>query len=416
MGPITLFDKSFLQSLSLDESVWFDHLFLTNISPLFFVETLADLEKHVRSGRTPEKEVRIIADKTPQMHSSPNAFHSQLCVSDLLGNRIPMDGRILARGGRSIKTADQTGIVFEISPEAEAFSRWQKHEFIETERLFAKKWRLQLRSLDFEHLMKSFDAIGISASNCKTTEEVKSIADFIVQEEGYSFSRFKFFMELLNIPEKHFLHIFNRWGFNGCPPFNVFAPYAAHVLTIELFFSIATASKLISLKKISNKVDLAYLFYLPFCMLFVSSDKLHRRCSPLFLRDDQDFVWGQDLKDDLRRIEEHYSKYSESDKEMGLNAIASCPPREGNFLVSRLWDRHLPTWRSLPERSFPRQDTTSDELVSQINQCANAKTVKPEHIDFDSSDPDVMVVKRRVQKKKGKWWQLPIDIEDDDDW
>lgn len=67
MGPITLFDKSFLQSLSVDESVWFDHFFTTNICPLFYVETLADLHKEVRPGRTPEQEVGIIADKFPEV-------------------------------------------------------------------------------------------------------------------------------------------------------------------------------------------------------------------------------------------------------------------------------------------------------------------------------------------------------------
>jgi hypothetical protein len=62
MGPITLFDKSFLQSLSVDESVWFDHFFLTNVCPLFYVETMADLEKSPQKGRAAEDEVRIIAD------------------------------------------------------------------------------------------------------------------------------------------------------------------------------------------------------------------------------------------------------------------------------------------------------------------------------------------------------------------
>ena len=62
MGPATLFDKSFLQSLSLDEAVFFDHFFLPVISQLFYVETLADFEKRVREGRTPEQEVGIIAE------------------------------------------------------------------------------------------------------------------------------------------------------------------------------------------------------------------------------------------------------------------------------------------------------------------------------------------------------------------
>jgi hypothetical protein len=72
MGPIALFDKSFLQSLSLDESVWFDHFFIPNVCPLFYVETLADLEKPAREGKTSDQEVRVIADKFPEMTYIPH--------------------------------------------------------------------------------------------------------------------------------------------------------------------------------------------------------------------------------------------------------------------------------------------------------------------------------------------------------
>ena len=55
MGPITLFDKSFLQQLNADEAVWFDNFFYPVIAPLFFIETLADLEKAPREGKTAEE-------------------------------------------------------------------------------------------------------------------------------------------------------------------------------------------------------------------------------------------------------------------------------------------------------------------------------------------------------------------------
>lgn len=55
MGPITLFDKSFLQSLSVDESVWFDNFFYPVVCPMFYVETLADLSKST-SKRSPLQE------------------------------------------------------------------------------------------------------------------------------------------------------------------------------------------------------------------------------------------------------------------------------------------------------------------------------------------------------------------------
>lgn len=80
MGPNALFDKSFLQCLSLDESVWFDHYFYGLVCPLFYVETLADLEKAVREGRTPEAEVGIIADKFPEMYAVPSVHHTNAAI------------------------------------------------------------------------------------------------------------------------------------------------------------------------------------------------------------------------------------------------------------------------------------------------------------------------------------------------
>jgi hypothetical protein len=66
----------------------------------------------------------------------------------------------------------------------------------------------------------------------------------------------------------------------GRRPLNEFAPYAAHVVTVELFLQFALAAHLIASNRPSNRTDIAYLFYLPFCTLFASSDNLHRRTAP----------------------------------------------------------------------------------------------------------------------------------------
>ena len=49
-----------------------------------------------------------------------------------------MTGQVPLAGAQLVKTDGKSGAVFEPSPEAEAFSRWQKGEFLEVERLYAK--------------------------------------------------------------------------------------------------------------------------------------------------------------------------------------------------------------------------------------------------------------------------------------
>lgn len=137
MGPITLFDKSFLQSLSVDESVWFDHFFYPVVSPVFYVETLADLAKEPTEKGSAEHLVRTVAAKFPEMTGTPCATHLDLCVGNLMGHAVPMNGTIPIEGGRYVKSGNRQGVVFDQSPAAAAFQRWQKGEFQEIEQLYA---------------------------------------------------------------------------------------------------------------------------------------------------------------------------------------------------------------------------------------------------------------------------------------
>ena len=65
MGPMTIFDKSALQALSMDESVWFDAFFGVNVVPVFYIETLADLEKDMAEGKNAEDLVGMLAERLP---------------------------------------------------------------------------------------------------------------------------------------------------------------------------------------------------------------------------------------------------------------------------------------------------------------------------------------------------------------
>jgi hypothetical protein len=411
MGPIALFDKSFLQSLSVDESVWFDLFFIANVCPLFYAETLADLEKAVREGRTPEDEVGIIADKFPEMHGAPSPHHTQLCAADLLGQRVPMTGQIPLAGGREVMAGEKKGVVFEQSPEAKAFARWTRREFLEIERSFARTWREDLASVDLAAGSRYFKALGLDHHECKTLEQAKAVAESVVLENDKPYDRMHLALTLLNIHWSLHEQIKERWRAPVCPALATYAPYASHVLTVEVFSQLALRARLISTERASNRVDVAYLFYLPFCMLFVSSDRLHQNCARHFLREDQEFVWGLDLKEDLRKLNRHFAQLPDSVKGQGVLSFAAGPPKEGDFLVTRLWDRFLPTWR---DRDRTESDRYSDtQLLEDLRSLSKAPPLPPGHAPLNSQEVDMIQIERRVRRRKGSWYQVPKDIKTD---
>jgi hypothetical protein len=411
VGPITLFDKSFLQSLNVDESVWFDHFFYSVICPIFYVETLADLEKAVRQGRTPEQEVGYIADKSPEFHRNPCSHHRTLCIGNLMSHDVPMNGQIPVTGGHYVKTDEgKKGLVFEHSQEAQALSRWQDGKFLELERKFAKVWRRSLENLDLLATASSIRAMGIDEKTCKSLDQAKRMAEGIISS-GQPVDIIKLASIFLGFSLVNEKSIMEAWGKADYNPLPIYAPYAAHVLTIEIFFQIALGSNLISTQQPSNRTDIAYLFYLPFCMIFVSSDKLHQRCAPLFMRKDQEFVWGLDLKADLKRLNEHYSSFPDKQKKEGITRFASTPPQEDDCLVGRLWDRHLRSWRN-QKSSSPKMDPEAEKkLVERLKNETKSRRLSPDEIDFDAASADFMSIEHKVRKRKGSWWQLPKDLE-----
>ena len=413
MAPITLFDKSFLQSLNVDESVWFDCFFYSVICPIFYVETLADLKKP-KLRRSPEQEVGIIADKFPEMHCAPTVHHQEMVIGDLLGNHVPLTGQVPRDPNRLVKSDGHKGVVFEQSPEEEAFLRWQSREFHTLEREFASTWRANLESLDLKRIPDEFRKLEISGRNCKSLREAKSIADALVNGTDKTLEVLGFLFFVLDIPQEGRNLIMERWVASKFPPLSSFAPYAAHFLTVEIFFQISLEASQISSDRPSNRLDIAYLYYLPFCMVFVSSDRLHRKCAPLFLRKNQSFIWGPELKSALSVLDQHYSALPESDTKKGVMHFASYPPTEIDSIISREWDRHLHGWRECAKQP-PMELDSNPEAVKKLRQLIDAPSLQPNAVDFDPKDINFMSIRRDVNPTKGKWGQLPHDLEDNDD-
>jgi hypothetical protein len=409
-GPITIFDKSALESLSVDEAVWLDAFYRPNITPLYYVETLADLEKEVRGGRTPEQVVGHLAEKTPNMGSLPNILHSTIALGELMGQRIEMHGFPLIAGGTPVESGGRKGIIFNEMPEFQAFQRWQEGRFLDVERLFARVWRAGLSGLDFSAAYRDFQPY-LQGTRPRDLGEVKVIADRIL-EEWEPFGILQLAFDLIGIPADYRDAIRARWRLAGQPRFRQFAPYAAHIVLVDLVFYLGIAADLIGRERPSNKIDVGYLYYLPFCMVFTSKDNLHRRLAPLLIGEDKLFVTSEDLKAELKRLDEYYSTLPGEVKERGVMSFATYPPAEGDFLTTRLWDRFLPKWRENAQREgVPLSNEAEAKVVAMLRDFKDkARPLGPE-VKLDVQSAEGVMFQRAVPMRMGKWRLLPPEVE-----
>ncbi|OGF74360.1 hypothetical protein A2W48_02245 [Candidatus Giovannonibacteria bacterium RIFCSPHIGHO2_12_44_12] len=412
MGPILIFDKSVLEALSPDEAVWLDQFFLCNITPLFFVETLADLEKEARFGNSPQDVVGSLAYKTPDLHSKANLHHQTLLEGELSGQgELDMEyGRPHIGGGRFVELGGQTGAFFEASLEEEALKRWQEHKFLELERSFAKFWRVGLRNIKLEDVYSQYQKSFAGRPKPKTLGEVKEMTDKIIsspdQEQVLIMG-----LSSLGVSPRFKDEIIARWKKEGCPPIKQFAPYFTHVITVDLLFQIGIGVDLIGRGRPSHRADIAYLYYLPFCMVFSSNDKLHKAVVPLFLRPNQSFISGSDLKDDLGRLDAHYSALPEETKARGLYYFANSPPHDTSFLTTRLWDKHMSSsWREGGGREPQPHSPIGKELQSKLRELEEKAKKEGSTAPTWKGESDQMVIKRMVSGKRGKWNRFPPEV------
>jgi hypothetical protein len=252
-------------------------------------------------------------------------------------------------------------------------------------------------------------SLGFTQKACKTLKEAKAVADALVNGMDNPYARLALAIQFFQISQHLHAGIAQAWKSGGKRTLAEFAPYAAYALSVEIFFQIALGAGLIGGERPSNRTDIAYLFYLPFSMMFISSDDLHRRTAPLFMRSGQEFVWGVDLKQALKQINGHFLQLPQDEREKGIVTFAGAPPA-GN-LVAELWDRFM---RKGYRDETPVKMGEDEEaaLVKRFKEFRKQPTLGQEEITVEE-DREMISVSRLVRRKRGSWWQLAKDYKDE---
>ncbi len=417
MGPSLIFDKSTLQMLNPDESLWLDSYFIVNITPIFFVESLADLEKEIRKGRAPEDIVGNLAYKTPEM-GCVNTFHKDLIFGELTGQgKVEMKGRPVISGGQAKVLGNEMGVIYEEPPEVEAFKRWQKREFLDVERTIAKKWRASIAVDEFgEKHKKIFEEFFPFYGKPQNTQELKEMVDYFMNIPNQEYLLI-FAMTLFGVIPEYQMKILKRWNELHKPPLKKFAPYFIFITTIDLFYYIGLTAGIFTNfpHAQTHKIDLTYLYYIPFCNIFTSNDKFHQNIAPLFMREDQVFINGSDLKNDLLNIDNYYSAFPDEVKNRGTMSFGFSPPHDNSYWTTQMWDKFMSsTWREIKPKKFDGTDKVDKEKEKAMTNKIKKFFKEGESVDMSTLDnleqAHSMGMKRMVSARKGKWTKFPPEV------
>ena len=202
----------------------------------------------------------------------------------MIGTKIEMARRAVINAGELKQMPDGSiGVHIAEFPEQAALLRWMNHDFLEVERALAKGWRAELAEHDPDRL------ISVLSSILPTSAKISGLSDLRAFTRSFCSSSDPKVIELalhaLEVPDEYRLVALTRWEEAGRPPLDEFVPYSMHVFQVDALFYLGIHRGFISGERASNRADMAYLYYLPFAMVFVSGDKLHERTVPLFLHE-----------------------------------------------------------------------------------------------------------------------------------
>lgn len=405
MGPITLFDKSFLQMLKHDEAVLFDNYFTSVLCPTFFVEVLGNLAKD-EDGISAESRIKSLSAKSPFQHVYPTVFYQSLIRAELLGTPVDMSMRPHMAGGHAAFGNKGLSVSFDQTPEQIAFHRWQNGEFLELERDFASQWRKVVKGTDLKELAAMLPAARDFIGEVRTLGDARVAAERIASDPSRQWSILRSIVSKSGFGETYLDRVRRKWNGAGNPSIKQFAPYAAFVFEIDIFFEIAVMKSFID-TKMSNAVDFSYLYYLPFCRMFVSQDKLHRKAAPLFMNPEQTFIWGDDLQKDLAALNSLLLELPEEVRNTGLMKFANKPPIDHSGLVATLWDKHYPEWRSKKDVALkPSQEARILREMrenKQLHERTSQRVInRPRDVE-----PNAVRFERSVPIRSGSWYILP---------
>ncbi len=380
MGPITILDTSAFQALSAREHFFvFKHL-MSNTTPVLVYEVLGDLTKQVATGASPPERVVALARKFGESGGPVNASYLILAQADLLGGTVPMTGQILpdnSVAATRMMTAD-------LSPLTHTIMRWCAGEFSESEEEVSRLWRSHTRSLGYSGLNDLLNRNRLTLPQPSSEAAVTAVADDLLTRLPLQDVWASWAIEQFVGTREHAELAARRWSRSPRAFFSDHAPYTHHCLRCLLSLVIAVRHGFLA-KNPTHMVDLQYLYYLPFCHVLVSDDRVHRLLTPQLLRDDQTFVQGKEFKASLVAVADEWEALPVEQQRRRSYALGGYPPPVDPPVLHGIWVKHIMPWTGRRPSGNTDVDLSESDMELAMAEACQVMNVSAE-LSEDSTE------------------------------
>ncbi len=384
MGPNIILDKSTFQSLSFDEIVTLHNYYFVVVTPILLNEILGDLTMPKTEDSKIKRIVKLLSKKIQQKDSCITTNHNTLIVNSLLGNKIIMNRKpVVISNNSAILNDGKKGIVIEESTEEIALHRWREGNFTEEEKEMSSRWRKKttkpnkLKDIQ-DQFKKSIPHIKFDLGM------LKEKMDETILTKHLQTNFLKSLISLLHIDPQTINKIFLRWEQNNIETLKDFSPYAFFCLNLQVFFLQSLGLELVGSKS-TNDIDLMYLFYLPFCNIFSSGDKVHKKLIPFFLGKDQSFISAEDLKSDLKQL---------ALEEKKNNGGRKHTPQNPKSFTYKFWEQYVDWFPDELEMVIKLENEESKRIQQIMKELKEQKVTK---VDNTIKNSDIEFIQRIIK-------------------
>ena len=250
---------------------------------------------------------------------------------------------VLGGGKPVISEGGKKGFLFEPRAEDAALLRWQAGAFHDAEALLANDWRQTTHAIDLKAMQRELRKEYSTRLKLTTFDEVATFVDDLMASAEPAILLI-WFLKDTQICSEELRKKIGEIALGSRFSLEASLPFTANCIRIALIFHFSLAFGLVSTRP-TNRIDLEYFFYTPFCWAFSSGDSLHRDLAPHVFSQGQSFISREAFKADLKQLSQWWAALDEAERKKEMNL--PCPPENDASVTHCLWKKHMrPDYRN----------------------------------------------------------------------